>query len=109
MPEQNSTVVALSMRQKIARLVKRRIDLSTRQIHVLFECLDGPRAVKQLVESSELRPGVPGMDPPAVSRAVQRLSDLGYVERKEHPDDRRSVLVSLTRAGRAFIVAADKD
>ncbi|NMO57366.1 MarR family transcriptional regulator [Actinoplanes sp. TBRC 11911] len=36
----------------------------------------------------------------AVSRAVARLQERGFVERSLHPDDRRRVYVELTDAGR---------
>ncbi len=35
-----------------------------------------------------------------MSRVVERLQRLGYVSRERSPDDRRRVLVSLTRTGR---------
>lgn len=74
-------------------------------MHILFECREhGKVTVKSLFET-----GGSGMDKPAVSRAVQRLKDLGYVDRVEHPDDRRSVLVSLTKSGVSFVQAALKD
>lgn len=92
------------LQAQVTRLVKQGCDLSLRQLFVLFECADkGPVTVKALYKSADGR-----MDKPAVSRGVQRLKDLGYVDRVEHPDDRRSVLVSLTPAGRAFIKAAIK-
>jgi DNA-binding MarR family transcriptional regulator len=93
------------LRTQVSRLVKQGCDLSLRQLFILFECMDrGQVTVKSLHES-----GGGHMDKPAVSRGVQRLKDLGYVDRIEHPEDRRSVLVSLTPAGRTFIRAALKD
>jgi DNA-binding MarR family transcriptional regulator len=38
---------------------------------------------------------------PALSRLVDRLADRGLVERRSDPADGRSVLLSLTEAGRA--------
>ena len=38
---------------------------------------------------------------PALSRLVDRLVDRGFVERRPDPADGRSVLLSLTEAGRA--------
>lgn len=93
------------MRKQIARLVAQECDLSLRQLHALFELsVKGTLTIKALSES------VPkGMDKPAVSRAVDRLKELGYVDRNEHPTDRRSVLVSLTKAGSAFIRGAERE
>ena len=92
-----------AMRLLIAKLVKQGNDLSSRQLHVMFECVDGEKTVKQLFESGE-----PGIDKPAVTRAVDRLVSLGYTKRLEHPTDRRSVLVSLTREGKTFMRGLEK-
>lgn len=89
------------MQAQIAHLVKIGSDLSIRQIHILFTLLDqGSLTVKALHENE----GSP-IDKPGVSRAVSRLKDLGYVNRQEHPNDRRTVLVSLTQTGRSFVKA----
>jgi len=90
------------MQDQVARLVKAGCDLSLRQLHVLFQChARGALTVKELSES-----GGDNLDRPAVSRAVERIRELGYVDRREHPDDRRSVLVSLTAPGKAFVKGA---
>ena len=92
------------MRELVAKLVRTGCDLSLRQIHVVFECdARGALTVKELSDS-----GGGKLDRPAVSRAVERLRELGYVDRREHPDDRRSVLVSLTASGKTFAKAALK-
>lgn len=39
------------------------------------------------------------MRPPSITRAIASLADLGLVERVEHPDDRRQILVSVSRTG----------
>ncbi len=41
--------------------------------------------------------------PASVTNAVQRLVDVGYVERRVNPDDRRSVLAEITPAGRDLV------
>ncbi len=38
--------------------------------------------------------------PTSVTNAVDRLEDAGLVTRSAHPDDRRAVIVALTRSGR---------
>lgn len=45
------------------------------------------------------------VQPPSMTRTVGCLVDAGYVERHPHPDDRRQVVVSLTEAGRAVLLA----
>ena len=91
------------MRAQVKRLVRQGCDLSLRQMFVLFECMDAERTVKELFEA-----GGPKMDKPAVTRAVDRLITTGYARRKEHPVDRRSVLIYLTAAGRKFAEAAQQ-
>ena len=87
------------MREQVARLVKTGCDMSLRQLHVMFECqARGSLTVKQLSQSGGTK-----LDPPAVSRAVERLRKLGYANRQEHPADRRSVLVALTPSGSSFV------
>lgn len=45
------------------------------------------------------------MDKPKVSRAAQRLEAAGYVTKRENPQDRRLVELSLTAKGRETIEA----
>lgn len=45
----------------------------------------------------------------AVTKRIDRLEQLGYVERREDPDDGRGVRVRLTRAGRRVLDAATLD
>lgn len=40
---------------------------------------------------------------PAITRAVNRLSELGMVKRKTDEDDRRSVLIQRTVKGSVFL------
>jgi DNA-binding MarR family transcriptional regulator len=44
-----------------------------------------------------------GITTAAASQLVDRLVDLGYVDRAEDPDDRRVKRLTLTRRGRAFV------
>ncbi|MFD3590787.1 MarR family winged helix-turn-helix transcriptional regulator [Streptomyces sp. NPDC058683] len=43
-----------------------------------------------------------GLDPSTVTKMLQRLEQSGFVTRKPSPDDRRAIVVSATRAGRAL-------
>jgi len=89
------------LRTQVARLVRRRSDITLRQLHILFECLDGSRAMRSLVGE--------GMDPASVSRSVRRLKSLGYLECARNGDDTRAVDVRLTPEGRRFVELAAQD
>jgi DNA-binding MarR family transcriptional regulator len=78
------------------RLVREDTDLTSRQLVVLMECKAGPRTVRGMAE-------VMRVPKPAVTRAIDRVEGLGLVERKDDPDDRRSVLVQLTAKGKRFV------
>src|SRR3954452_18278822 len=63
--------------------------------------------LRQLAESEPLRPGDLAarlaVEAPHVTRQIQRLETLGYVERIPDPDDRRSHRVRLTPVGHEAI------
>ena len=44
-----------------------------------------------------------GVDTAGITRLLDRLAAKGLVERVRHPDDRRSVVIELTPAGRALV------
>ena len=66
------------------------------QYAVLVDLKAGPLTPRQLADLQVVRP-------PSVTRMLATLVELGLVERTEHPDDGRQVLISLSRAGRAHI------
>ena len=80
----------------LLRLVRTGTDMTARQLSTLHLCSLQAQTVRGLAESMNIAK-------PAVSRAVDVLAERGYVERRDDPDDRRSVLVYLTKAGREFI------
>ncbi len=43
------------------------------------------------------------LDKATVSKGLKRLSDLGYVEKKTNPDDKREFLVFATARAKAFL------
>lgn len=47
--------------------------------------------------------------PTSITNAVDRLQSAGLVERVPHPDDRRTTLVRITKAGREVAERATKD
>lgn len=73
-------------------------DLSTRQMTILLHVYvtDGPHSVKGL--SATL-----AISKPAVSRALDRLGDLGYIRRLRDMSDRRNVLVERTVKGSVYL------
>lgn len=73
-------------------------DLTTRQLALLLHVglTGGPHTVRGLAE-------VLGFSKPAVTRALDRLTALGWLERTRDQRDRRSVLVTITDQGRGFL------
>lgn len=87
------------MRDTIVGLVRRDgPDLSARQLSVLLICFleEGPHTVRGLAERLHVAK-------PAITRALDRLEQFDLVRRAADPRDRRSVLVSRTAQGAAFI------
>ena len=73
-------------------------DLSARQFGVLLICYleEGPHTVRGLASRLEV-------SKPAITRALDRLAELGFARRGPDPRDRRSVLVQRTPAGNAYL------
>ncbi|GBQ23929.1 MarR family transcriptional regulator [Acidiphilium acidophilum] len=86
-------------RDTIVALVRRDgVDLSARQLGVFLTCYlnEGAHTVRGLA-------GQLNVSKPAITRALDRLSDLDLARRKVDPTDRRSVLVQRTTKGSAFL------
>ncbi|MDD2862091.1 MAG: MarR family transcriptional regulator [Acidiphilium sp.] len=86
-------------RDTIVALVRRDgVDLSARQLGVFLTCYlnEGAHTVRGLA-------GQLNVSKPAITRALDRLSDLDLARRKVDPADRRSVLVQRTTKGSAFL------
>ncbi len=73
-------------------------DLSARQLGVFLTCYLDPEA--QTVRGLAAKLGV---SKPAITRALDRLTEFDLVKRKTDPLDRRSVLVQRTPAGMSFL------
>ena len=73
-------------------------DLSARQMALLLSVylMPQPHTVRGLAQSLNV-------SKPAVTRAVNRLSELGLVRRKPDEADRRSVLIHRTVKGSVFL------
>jgi DNA-binding MarR family transcriptional regulator len=70
------------------------------RIRVLFLLREQPMTLAQLAEAH-------GVDRPYATIIVDKLERLGFVERRPHPSDRRSKMVSLTPAGRDAAATAE--
>jgi DNA-binding MarR family transcriptional regulator len=70
------------------------------RIKVLFLLREQPMTLAQLAEAH-------GVDRPYATIIVDKLEHLGFVQRRPHPTDRRSKVVSLTPAGRDAAALAD--
>lgn len=69
-------------------------DLTARQLAVLMTIYLTPRphTVKGLSETL-------GMPKPAVTRSLDVLEELGFIDRTRDPDDRRNIFIQRTPAG----------
>jgi DNA-binding MarR family transcriptional regulator len=74
------------------------VDLSFTQVKALFTLERGERSVGEIGAAL-------GLSLPATSRAVDGLSQRGFVVRRESAEDRRSKLVALTPQGREVLEA----
>jgi DNA-binding MarR family transcriptional regulator len=70
------------------------------RVKVLLLLKDQPMTPAQLAEAH-------GVDRPYATIIVDKLEQLGFVQRQPHPSDRRSKVVSLTPAGRDAAVLAN--
>jgi DNA-binding MarR family transcriptional regulator len=87
------------LRDTIVSLVRRDgVDLSARQLGVFLTCYlnEGGHTVRGLAADLNV-------SKPAITRALDRLTELDFVRRKVDPSDRRSVLVQRTVKGAAFL------
>ena len=73
-------------------------DLTARQLQMLLTVTltPSPHTVRGLAAALVI-------SKPAITRATDRLVELGFVTRRPDPTDRRSVIIAATRAGRDFL------
>ncbi|HEY0836808.1 MAG TPA: MarR family transcriptional regulator [Azospirillum sp.] len=73
-------------------------DLSARQMAIVLQIYltDPPHTVRGLAKTLNI-------SKPAVTRALDRLSVLGFVKRKRDTEDKRNVLVQRTVKGSVFL------
>ncbi len=85
-------------RVMVAALERDLPDLSARQFALLLHVYLGPPPHTVRGLSARL-----GISKPAVTRALDRLSALGFVKRVRDKTDRRNVIISRTVAGAHFL------
>ena len=73
-------------------------DLTLRQLTVLLKVYldDDDQTVRGLAKFSHI-------SKPAITRALDRLTEFDLIRRKTDPTDRRSVIVQRTQVGRIFL------
>jgi DNA-binding MarR family transcriptional regulator len=75
--------------------VREGIDLNVRQIVVLLEAVEAKAPVTVRGLAAHLQ-----VPKPAITRAVDRLEEVGWAIRRTDPANRRSVLITVTEEGR---------
>lgn len=80
----------------------RQLDLSCRQIAVLFECREHS-GLSIRHHASRLK-----LSKPAVTRAIDKMEGMGLVSRKVDPHDRRSCILGLTAPGNKLLAELEK-
>jgi DNA-binding MarR family transcriptional regulator len=89
--------VFAAVRRMKGRETHRPGELSYAQYHLLFGLADGPpRSARELAELADLAPAT-------VTQMLDHLADAGLVVRLRSDVDKRIVLTSLTRRGRAVV------
>lgn len=73
-------------------------DLSARQMAIVLQIYmdEGPHTVRGLAANLNV-------SKPAITRALDRLQDLGFIRRQKDPSDGRSILVLRTVKGSVFL------
>lgn len=80
----------------ITFLIRQQSDLTTRQLGVLMQCAEGMQTARGMAAYF-------GISKPAITRAIDKLDDLGLVRRAIDKKDRRSVNISITAKGVIFL------
>ena len=90
-------VAAKKTSDDLARLYRDRFGISIPEWRVLVHLAHSGKVSVRDIEARV------AMEKYEVSRAAKRLREAGLIERRENPDDRRLVILSLTAAGRAMM------
>lgn len=78
------------------RVAAEEFEITPSQFHVLRRIADGKGSVSDLSDCMHL-------SRPNISRTVDELVNSGYVRRRRDADDRRNIILSLTRDGQKLI------
>lgn len=73
----------------------------TGRVKVLLMLLDGPATLREIADANQV-------DAPYATVIVDKLENLGLVQRTAHPDGRRRKLVKLTEAGQEAVERAKR-
>jgi DNA-binding MarR family transcriptional regulator len=73
----------------------------TGRVKVLLMLLDGPATLREIAEANQI-------DAPYTTVIVDKLENLGLVERTAHPDGRRRKLVKLSEVGQEAVERAKR-
>jgi DNA-binding MarR family transcriptional regulator len=98
-----SSTLAADLRDSVKKLARRlrqqlsKDDISTGQFSVLAALATrGPRTPRELADIERVQP-------PSMTRTLTYLVDAGLVDRTDHPQDGRQVLMSITDQGLAVV------
>jgi DNA-binding MarR family transcriptional regulator len=72
------------------------IDPTARQLCLLLGVVKTQQTVRGMAADLNI-------SKPAISRAADRMAEIGYLVREEDKTDRRSVLLTITKQGKAFL------
>jgi MarR family 2-MHQ and catechol resistance regulon transcriptional repressor len=86
------------VRAYIRTLAEEQHDITVEQFHILRHIRQGICLASEIAEAKRI-------SRPAISQAVELLVQKGLVVRRQNPDDRREVQLSLTPAGDALLDA----
>lgn len=94
------TLMAILTSTMVSLVQREQADLTARQMAVLLVCESSgeSQTVRGLARHLNVAK-------PVITRAVDKLADLGLLERREDKADRRSVLIRPTRAGSKHVSA----
>jgi DNA-binding MarR family transcriptional regulator len=90
-------VAAQRTSEQLARIYRARFGISIPEWRVLVHLAHAGQVSVRDIEARV------AMEKYEISRAAKRLREAGLIHRKENPDDRRLVILSLTEAGRQMM------